>query len=73
VKWVRLSCSVASHVPAVGEHGIEDHDRLMPQFVKIYASQCWNMIPAIDRVVVNDRARADLGLAPKYDVAHALA
>jgi hypothetical protein len=31
------------------------------------------MIPAIDRVVVNDRARADLGLAPKYDVAHALA
>ena len=29
-------------------------------------------VPAIERVYVNDRARAELGWTPRYDFAHAL-
>ncbi|MBN9487535.1 MAG: NAD(P)-dependent oxidoreductase [Alphaproteobacteria bacterium] len=32
-----------------------------------YARRGWKMMPSIDRVYVNDRARRELGWAPRYD------
>jgi UDP-glucose 4-epimerase len=41
--------------------------RYMPDFVAEYARRGWRMHPTIDRVYVNQKARADLGWKPKYD------
>ncbi|MGH2948936.1 MAG: NAD-dependent epimerase/dehydratase family protein [Solirubrobacteraceae bacterium] len=46
--------------------------RLFPAYEAIYAQRGWKMLPGIDRVYVNERARADLGWAPRYDFGHAL-
>ena len=37
-----------------------------------YEALGWRMLPSIERVYVNDRARRELGWAPRYDFAHAL-
>src|ERR1700739_692819 len=41
--------------------------RYVPDFVSEYALRGWRMLPTIDRVYVNQKARADLGWKPKYD------
>src|SRR6185437_10118185 len=41
--------------------------RLFPDYAAEYARRGWQMFPAIGRVYVNARARADLGWAPRYD------
>ena len=41
--------------------------RLFPDQEAEYARRGWRMFPRIDRVYVNERARADLGWAPAYD------
>jgi UDP-glucose 4-epimerase len=46
--------------------------RLFPDYEAIYAQRGWKMLPGIDRVYVNDRARSDLGWRPRYDFRHAL-
>jgi UDP-glucose 4-epimerase len=46
--------------------------RLFPDYPELYGRLGWRMFPRIDRVYVNDRARADLGWAPRYDFRHAL-
>jgi UDP-glucose 4-epimerase len=46
--------------------------RLFPHYESIYAQRGWRMFPSIDRVYVNDRARAELGWMPKYDFGRAL-
>lgn len=46
--------------------------RLFPDYEAIYAERGWRMLPGIDRVYVNDRARSELGWAPRYDFRHAL-
>ncbi|HEY6124557.1 MAG TPA: NAD(P)-dependent oxidoreductase, partial [Steroidobacteraceae bacterium] len=46
--------------------------RRVPGFEAIYATQGWKMLPALDRVYDNARARTVLGWAPKYDFARAL-
>ena len=46
--------------------------RLVPGFEAVYAQRGWSMLPAIDRVYDNARARADLGWAPRFDFAFAL-
>jgi UDP-glucose 4-epimerase len=43
--------------------------RRVPQYEAVYASLGWTMFPSIDRVYVNDRARAELGWTPQYDFA----
>lgn len=43
-----------------------------PGYERIYAERGWTMLPEIDRVYVNDRARADLGWAPGYTFGAAL-
>jgi len=41
--------------------------RLFPDQEAEYARRGWRMFPHIDRVYVNERARAELGWAPAYD------
>ena len=41
--------------------------RYVSDFEAEYARRDWRMLPSIDRVYVNDRARNDLGWRPKYD------
>jgi UDP-glucose 4-epimerase len=43
-----------------------------PDYKDIYAARGWRMFPSIERVYVNERARRELGWAPRYDFAHAL-
>jgi UDP-glucose 4-epimerase len=44
--------------------------RRFPQSGPLYAALRWRMFPSLDRVYVNDRARAELGWRPKYDFAY---
>jgi nucleoside-diphosphate-sugar epimerase len=46
--------------------------RLYPQYPAIYAARGWRMLPALDRVYVNARARELLGWQPRHDFAQAL-
>ena len=46
--------------------------RLVPEYEAVYRDRGWKMLPGIDRVYVNDRARRELGWAPRYDFRHAL-
>ena len=41
--------------------------RLFPDYEAEYARRGWRMFPSIERVYVNDRARAELGWVPRYD------
>jgi UDP-glucose 4-epimerase len=41
--------------------------RHVPQFEAEYARRGWTMFPGIDRVYVNDKARAELGWQPRHD------
>jgi UDP-glucose 4-epimerase len=41
--------------------------RLFPDHEAEYGRRGWRMFPRIDRVYVNDRARAELGWTPRYD------
>ena len=54
-----------AHAPAVV-------GRLFPDYEAIYAQRGWKMLPGLDRVYVNDRARSELGWTPRYDFRHAL-
>jgi UDP-glucose 4-epimerase len=45
----------------------------VPQYAAIYAARGWRMLPTLDRVYVNEKARRLLGWQPKYDFARALA
>jgi UDP-glucose 4-epimerase len=46
--------------------------RLFSDYEDIYAAQGWTMLPVIDRVYVNARARSELGWSPAYDFRRAL-
>jgi nucleoside-diphosphate-sugar epimerase len=46
--------------------------RKAPAHEAIYAERGWRMLPSIDRVYVNARARRELGWAPRHDFASAL-
>jgi UDP-glucose 4-epimerase len=41
--------------------------RLFPDHEEEYSRRGWKMLPGIDRVYVNDRARQELGWRPEYD------
>jgi len=43
--------------------------RHVPGYAAEYARRGWKMFPSIDRVYVNERARAELGWRPRYDFA----
>ncbi len=46
--------------------------RRIPAYQKEYEHRGWTMFPSIDRVYVNDKARAELDWRPRYDFAHIL-
>ena len=46
--------------------------RLFPGYERVYAEHGWRMFDSLERVYVNERARADLGWAPRYDFGSAL-
>ena len=47
--------------------------RRVPAYEAVYARRGWTMLPAIDRVYVNERARQELGWRPRYDFAAVVA
>jgi UDP-glucose 4-epimerase len=46
--------------------------RLVPEYEEVYAQRGWAMFGSIERVYVNERARAELGWTPRYDFRFAL-
>jgi len=46
--------------------------RRFPDVDEVYSRRGWTLLPSIERVYVNARARRDLHWAPRYDFAHAL-
>lgn len=46
--------------------------RRCPEFEAAYRRRGWTMVPSIDRVYVNERARDELGWAPVYDFSYVL-
>jgi UDP-glucose 4-epimerase len=44
--------------------------RRVPEYELEYARRGWKMLPMIDRVYINERARNDLGWQPRYDFKH---
>src|SRR4029079_13493961 len=46
--------------------------RRVPAYREVYAARGWRMLPVLDRVYVNEKARRLLGWQPKYDFARAL-
>lgn len=46
--------------------------RKVPAYEAVYAAKGWKMLPALDRVYVNERARTLLGWTPRYDFQRAL-
>lgn len=46
--------------------------RRVPGYEREYARRGWRMLPAIERVYVNERARAELGWRPRHDFRTAL-
>jgi UDP-glucose 4-epimerase len=61
-----------AHLPALRADAPAVVRRLFPDQEAEYARRGWRMFPQIDRVYVNERARADLGWAPVYDFRHVL-
>jgi UDP-glucose 4-epimerase len=46
--------------------------RLFPEYEAIFRSNNWKMLPVIDRVYVNEKARTELNWKPKYDFKYVL-
>jgi UDP-glucose 4-epimerase len=46
--------------------------RRVPGHAEVYASRGWRMLPSLDRVYVNARARSELGWRPQHDFSTAL-
>ena len=62
-----------SHLGELREDAPALVGRLFPHFQAVYEGRGWTMFPSIERVYVNERARHDLGWAPRYDFGRALA
>jgi len=59
-------------LPALRTDAPEVVRRLFPQYAAEYSRRGWSMVPGIDRVYANDRARLQMGWQPRYDFAGAL-
>jgi len=47
--------------------------RRVPEYAATYAARGWRMLPVLDRVYVNEKARRLLGWQPRYDFTRAVA
>jgi hypothetical protein len=45
---------------------------LFPDYEEVYRPRRWRMLPSIDRVYVNQRARDELGWTPRFDFGRVL-
>jgi len=59
-------------LPLLGERAPAALHRRVPEYGPVYARRGWRMFDRLDRVYVNDRARAVLGWTPRYDFRAAL-
>ncbi len=46
--------------------------RIYPSYQKLFLNKGWKMLPNIDRVYVNQKARRELSWEPRYDFEHVL-
>jgi UDP-glucose 4-epimerase len=60
------------HLPLLNNDAVAVVEQLFPEVKKIYAQCGWKLLPRIDRVYVNQKARTELGWQPQYDFAHVL-
>ncbi|MBR0715324.1 NAD(P)-dependent oxidoreductase [Bradyrhizobium liaoningense] len=60
------------HVAALRRDAAGVVRELYPDCEQLYATRGWCLLPEIDRVYVNDRARRELGWQPRFDFAHVL-
>ncbi len=44
-----------------------------PEYEEVYRARGWRMFPGLERVYVNEKARRELGWAPRYDFGRVLA
>ena len=59
-------------MPAVRTNVPQVLQQLFPDYEADYQRYGWKMLPVIDRVYVNERARRDLGWQPRYDFRYVL-
>lgn len=59
-------------LPMLGKDAAKVVQGIFPDTELLFAARGWKLFPKIDRVYVNDLARADLGWKPKYDFAYVL-
>jgi UDP-glucose 4-epimerase len=60
------------HLQALHQNAPQVVATLFPEYEELYQLRGWTMFPHIDRVYVNDLARAELSWRPKYDFRHVL-
>lgn len=65
---------ISATTPFAPEHLQELRDnapavvqQLVPEYLAVYESRGWKMLPEFDRVYVNQKARVELGWEPRYD------
>ncbi|GGH04585.1 NAD-dependent epimerase/dehydratase family protein [Pedobacter zeae] len=70
---------ISSTSPFEQQHLTELHtdasavvEKIFPDFRTLFAKKGWTMLPKIDRVYVNEKARCELGWKPKYDFGYVL-
>ena len=56
----------------LGRDATQVLQRVMPEYLPIYSARGWKMLPTLDRVYVNERAREVLGWRPQHDFRRAL-
>jgi UDP-glucose 4-epimerase len=62
----------SADLPMLGKDAARVVHQIFRDSEALFAARGWELVPRIDRVYVNDLARADLGWKPKYDFAHVL-
>lgn len=60
------------HLAALADDAAAVVRELYPDCEQLYAARGWRLLPQIDRVYVNERARCELGWRPEFDFAHVL-
>ena len=63
---------LASDMPEVRADAPRAVQELFPEYEDEYSRRVWKMLPSIDRVYVNDRARRELGWKPRFDFPYIL-
>lgn len=61
-----------AHLLELRHNAVAVLEALLPNYREIYDPIGWQMLPGLDRVYVNTRARNRLGWNPKYDFAYLL-